>query len=62
MGFMMFYGAPDNIDACLLFLFQKDFYTFHKHIDAFCFSLLKKDFDTFCGPLFEVFLCFSDNI
>ena len=59
-----FYSVRCDILAFCFFLLhiRKDFDTIHEHIDIFCFSFLQKDFDSFRKPLFEAFLCFTDNV
>ena len=61
---VIFYVLYNNffyVFLSFVFDFQKDFYGVHDVTDAF-FLFLQKNFDIFHEPLFESFLCFSDNI
>ena len=59
-----FHGVHEihyDTDAFFLFRLLKDFDILHFFF-AFCFFILRKDFNTFHKPIFEAFLCFSENI
>ena len=51
-----------HTDVSFLFILQKNSYIARNHVFFLNIFLLQKDFDTFHMPLFEAFLCFSENI